>query len=70
MPGHKGLLGPMGTGALLHNGCIENTVLEGGTGTSSFELSQPKIFPEMLEAGTVNVPGIAGLRVGVKIVSA
>lgn len=70
VPGHKGLLGPMGTGALLHNGCIENTVLEGGTGTSSFELSQPKIFPEMLEAGTVNVPGIAGLRAGAKIVSA
>lgn len=69
VPGHKGLLGPMGTGALLHNGCIENTLLEGGTGTSSFDLSQPRVFPEMLEAGTLNVPGIAGLRAGVKIVS-
>lgn len=69
VPGHKGLLGPMGTGALLHNGCIENTLLEGGTGTSSFDLSQPRVFPEMLEAGTLNVPGIAGLSAGVKIVS-
>lgn len=69
VPGHKGLLGPMGTGALLHNGCIKNTIVEGGTGTSSFELSQPPIYPEMLEAGTLNVPGIAGLKKGVEIVS-
>ncbi len=69
VPGHKGLLGPMGTGALLHNGCIKNTIIEGGTGTSSFDLSQPREYPEMLEAGTLNVPGIAGLKAGVQIAS-
>ena len=34
VPGHKGLLGPMGTGALLHDGSIKNTIIEGGTGTA------------------------------------
>ncbi len=69
VPGHKGLLGPMGTGALLHDGSIKNTIIEGGTGTASFMYEQPKMFPEMLEAGTVNVPGICGLNRGVKIIS-
>lgn len=68
VPGHKGLLGPMGTGALLHDGCIKKSIIEGGTGTSSFSLSQPLTYPEILESGTLNVPGIAGLNAGVKIV--
>lgn len=68
VPGHKGLFGPMGTGALLHNGCISGTLTEGGTGTSSFELVQPSGFPERLESGTVNVPGINGLCAGIKTV--
>ncbi len=68
VPGHKGLMGPMGTGVLLHNGCIENSLIEGGTGTESFNFAQPKIYPELLESGTLNVPAICGLKKGVEIV--
>ena len=64
-PGHKGLLGPMGTGVLLHNGCITGTLTEGGTGTSSFDFLQPEGFPERLESGTLNIPGINGLAAGI-----
>lgn len=65
VPGHKGLLGPMGTGALLHNNLDFETVIEGGTGTASFSLSQPSQYPERLESGTLNVPGIIGLSAGI-----
>ena len=68
VPGHKGLLGPMGTGALLHNNLSFNTVIEGGTGTSSFDFLQPCDYPERLESGTLNVPGICGLMKGVEVV--
>ena len=70
IPGHKGLLGPMGVGAVLHDGCIENSIIEGGTGTESFNFLQPTDFPERLESGTLNVPAICGLKKGVEIVSA
>ncbi len=68
VPGHKGLMGPMGTGMILHNGCIKNTLIEGGTGTSSFDLHQPESFPERLEAGTINVPGILGVKAGIRYI--
>lgn len=68
IPGHKGLLGPMGTGALLHKNLEFSSLVEGGTGTSSFDLSQPKDYPERLESGTLNVPGICGLRKGIEVV--
>lgn len=68
VPGHKGLLGPMGTGALLHGNLDLKPIIQGGTGTSSFNLLQPEDFPERLESGTLNVPGICGLRKGVEIV--
>ncbi len=68
VPGHKGLLGPMGTGAILHRNLPFNTLLEGGTGTNSLILSQPESYPERLESGTLNVPGICGLCAGVKYV--
>jgi cysteine desulfurase family protein len=62
VPGHKGLLGPMGTG-LLYIGDNVNvkTLKEGGTGTRSRDLEQPDDFPEGFESGTVNAPGIIGL---------
>lgn len=66
---HKGLYAPMGTGILICQRPIENTVLEGGTGTSSLEFVQPKVMPEMLESGTVNLPGIAGISAGIDFVN-
>ncbi len=68
IPGHKGLLGPMGTGALLHKNLEFSTIIEGGTGTKSFDYSQPETYPERLESGTLNVPCICGLRKGIEIV--
>lgn len=60
MPGHKGLLGPQGTGLLLCAGKTE-PLLFGGTGSESRRKDMPDDLPERQEAGTVNVPGIAGL---------
>ena len=63
MPGHKGLLGPQGTGILL---CGQNPqpLLCGGTGSDSLQQQMPSFLPDRGEAGTLNVPGIAGLRQG------
>ena len=63
MPGHKGLLGPQGTGLLLCGRGAE-PLLYGGTGTDSASHTMPEQLPERLEAGTLNVPGIAGLEAG------
>lgn len=62
--GHKGLGGPMGTGALIINSDFTgeiSTLIEGGTGVASRERFMPKALPERLEAGTANLTGIAGL---------
>ena len=65
IPGHKGLLGPQGTGALLTACPLDLAPLtEGGTGSHSLAEEQPRIFPEGYESGTVNTSGIAGLRAG------
>ena len=61
MPGHKGLLGPMGTGLLLC-GHMPDPLLYGGTGSLSASFQMPDFLPDVGEAGTLNVPGIAGLR--------
>ena len=63
MPGHKGLLGPMGTGLLLC-GRMPKPLLMGGTGSQSENQQMPDFLPDAGEAGTVNVPGIAGLSAG------
>lgn len=63
MPGHKGLLGPQGTGLLLCNTDPKPLVF-GGTGSNSLEQTMPEFLPDRLEAGTLNVPGIAGLEAG------
>ena len=69
MPGHKGLYGPQGTGVLI---CGEDTevrpLAEGGTGSMSIDQKMPDFLPDRLEAGTHNVPGIAGLLEGVRYV--
>jgi len=65
MPGHKGLLGPQGTGILLC-GMLPQPLLAGGTGTASQVQAMPEELPERLEAGTLNVPGISGLAAGMR----
>ena len=68
-PGHKGLLGPPGTGLLVINNPVEIISLrEGGTGSLSQEPVQPSYFPDRLEAGTPNTVGIAGLKAGVDFI--
>ena len=69
MPGHKGLLGPQGTGLLLCNRLPEPLVC-GGTGSNSREQAMPDFLPDRAEAGTLNVLGIAGLAAGIRLVSA
>lgn len=69
MPGHKGLYGPQGTGLLLC-GAEVSTLLEGGTGSESLNQEMPSFLPDRLEAGTHNMPGIAGLEAGLSFVRA
>lgn len=65
VPGHKGLLGPQGTGLLaVASGVQLRPIIAGGTGSSSDQDHQPDSFPEGFEAGTHNLPGIAGLGAG------
>ena len=65
MPGHKGLLGPQGTGILLCKNAPD-PLLFGGTGSLSTLPTMPDFLPDRSEAGTLNVPGIAGLSAGMK----
>ena len=65
MPGHKGLLGPHGTGMLaLREGIDPEPLMVGGTGSMSESALQPDILPDRYESGTLNLPGIAGLLAG------
>jgi cysteine desulfurase family protein len=68
-PGHKGLLGPQGTGGLyIHPDLAIEPLLHGGTGSQSEAIDQPSVRPDRYEAGTQNTPGIAGLNEGVKFI--
>lgn len=67
MPGHKGLLGPQGTGVLLCNHKVKPLIF-GGTGSESILQDMPDYLPDRLEAGTLNVVGIAGLKAGLEYV--
>ena len=67
--GHKGLLGPLGTGLVYIKAGIERQlrpIRSGGTGTSSESIVQPKTMPTMLESGNLNMPGLAGLNASTK----
>lgn len=65
LTGHKGLLGPQGTGGLwIRPGLEIEPLLTGGTGGDSRLRTMPEAMPDRLEAGTVNAPGIAGLLAG------
>lgn len=64
--GHKGLLGPAGTGILYVRPDLDvPSLIEGGTGSRSEELEQPEFCPDRYESGTPNLPGLAGLREGI-----
>lgn len=70
-PGHKGLLGPQGTGGLyIHPDIDLEPFMHGGTGSQSEAIHQPTVRPDRYEAGTQNTVGIAGLNEGVKFVMA
>ncbi len=67
--GHKGLLGPQGTGGIYVRPGIEVKPLkEGGTGSQSHDTKQSQYMPDCLESGTLNTPGIIGLGAGVSFV--
>jgi cysteine desulfurase family protein len=68
-PGHKGLLGPLGTGGLYIRPGLEDrmrTVREGGTGSISEQDTQPDFLPDRFEPGSHNAIGIIGLSEGVR----
>lgn len=70
-PGHKGLLGPLGTGILYVSPSVDRKfqpIRQGGTGTQSEDDKQPTAMPERCESGNLNVPGIVGLEAGVRYV--
>ena len=69
-PGHKCLLGPQGTGALLvREGIMLKPILQGGTGSNSENMFQPDFMPDALESGTINTPGIIGLGYGIDFIN-
>lgn len=71
--GHKGLLGPQGTGGFLISDKLNeeaSSYIEGGTGSLSESIIQPHFLPDKFESGTLNTPGIAGLLEGVKFIKA
>jgi len=68
-PGHKGLLGPQGTGGLfVRPGLGLKAFIQGGTGSKSESLSQPESMPDRFESGTLNTPGLAGLAAGIRFI--
>lgn len=71
LTGHKGLLGPQGTGALwVKDGVDIDPFLRGGTGGDSLLREMPAAYPDHLEAGTANAPGVAGLLAGIEWIKA
>lgn len=68
-PGHKGLMGPMGTGILYIKDPEKlRAVIVGGTGSESESIYQPEGMPDKFHSGTMNIPAIAGLREGIRFV--
>ncbi len=68
-PGHKGLLGPLGTGILYIRDGRERELQsfrQGGTGTRSQEDRQPDSLPDKYESGNLNMPGLAGLAAAIE----
>ncbi len=71
VPGHKGLLGPQGIGALLLDRAFADQLrplITGGTGSASDSEIQPDFLPDKFESGTINLPGIFGLHAALKFI--
>lgn len=67
--GHKGLMGPQGTGILyVGTGITLKPLKDGGTGGGALADEQPEVLPDRYEAGTMNTPGIAGLGAAVSFI--
>lgn len=67
--GHKGLMGPQGTGGLcIRPGVEVQPLLRGGTGIHSYDRDQPQAYPARLEAGTLNTHGLAGLHAALEFI--
>ena len=70
LTGHKSLMGPQGTGALLlREGVMAAPLKVGGSGIRTFDREHPAAMPTRLEAGTLNVHGIAGLGAALRYIS-
>lgn len=70
LPGHKGLMGLTGTGALLLSQEIDvEPLIFGGTGSFSMLREQPSVYPDRLESGTLNLPGIASVGAGIDFIN-
>ena len=70
--GHKGLMGPQGTGGICISPSMKRYIRPlkvGGTGVQTYSLSQPEQYPTHLEAGTLNAHGIAGLKAGIEFIN-
>lgn len=67
--GHKGLMGPQGTGGMcVREGVEIHPLKEGGSGVQSYRHRQPEEYPTRLEAGTLNAHGLAGLNAAVEYI--
>ena len=67
--GHKGLMGNMGTGVMIIGNNDIVPLLQGGTGSNSFDLNQPVDSPEGFEAGTLNNSGILSVGAGIDYIN-
>lgn len=69
LPGHKGLMGPQGTGMMiLGQNVTPDTLMEGGNGMDSLRGEMGEDVPERYEPGTLQTPAIAGLRAGMEFI--
>ena len=71
-PGHKGLLGPCGIGGFIIKKDFAEEVsplIYGGTGSLSDEIKQPNFLPDKFESGTMNIPGIIGLKKSIEYIN-
>lgn len=70
--GHKSLFGPQGIGGFIISDELLNistSYMQGGTGSLSHSMTQPDFLPDKFESGTLNTPGIAGLKAGIEFIN-